>query len=405
MLNGERDRGRGPGLRPRGGRARVGRPDADRPGGRGACRARPTGSARSARSRSPSAYVAAGRLDAMLSARGCRSVDAAAAQLIVREAGARGRVRRARARARQRSTSTPATGCRRRSTPRCSRPRSKRRPGRGEELSRMAGLVDWGLARSVAMRMSGEDETGDGSIDPTSPTDACDEALDAGARIHRARADRADPAAGADRPAASGSTPRWPTLEEMAEPLERAAAESVQLPGLLGSAARRALGAAAGVEAGVISGYASSKVLGQFDIALTTRPRPSRLLLVEPERRRDREGARGRPGAIPALDRDPRADPHGPVHRGALVARRISAELLGELLEASGAGLDPKAIARARQATAHQRSARIAAGRPARRAGAGARRAGATGPVRPAAGDDGRHRGLRRARDGRGRRR
>jgi myo-inositol-1(or 4)-monophosphatase len=32
-------------------------------------------------------YVAAGRLDAMLSARGCRSVDAAAGQLIVREAG------------------------------------------------------------------------------------------------------------------------------------------------------------------------------------------------------------------------------------------------------------------------------------------------------------------------------
>lgn len=33
------------------------------------------------------AYVAAGRLDGMLSARACRSVDAAAAQLIVREAG------------------------------------------------------------------------------------------------------------------------------------------------------------------------------------------------------------------------------------------------------------------------------------------------------------------------------
>jgi len=32
-------------------------------------------------------YVAAGRFDAMLSARGCRSVDAAASQLIVREAG------------------------------------------------------------------------------------------------------------------------------------------------------------------------------------------------------------------------------------------------------------------------------------------------------------------------------
>jgi myo-inositol-1(or 4)-monophosphatase len=34
------------------------------------------------------AYVAAGRLDAMLSLRSCRSVDAAAAQLIAREAGA-----------------------------------------------------------------------------------------------------------------------------------------------------------------------------------------------------------------------------------------------------------------------------------------------------------------------------
>ena len=33
------------------------------------------------------AYVACGRLDAMASARSCRSVDAAASQLIVREAG------------------------------------------------------------------------------------------------------------------------------------------------------------------------------------------------------------------------------------------------------------------------------------------------------------------------------
>ncbi len=33
------------------------------------------------------AYVAAGRLDGMLSLRPCRSVDAAAAQLILREAG------------------------------------------------------------------------------------------------------------------------------------------------------------------------------------------------------------------------------------------------------------------------------------------------------------------------------
>ena len=40
------------------------------------------------------AYVAAGRLDGMLSLRPCRSVDAAAAQLIVREAGGARRLRR-----------------------------------------------------------------------------------------------------------------------------------------------------------------------------------------------------------------------------------------------------------------------------------------------------------------------
>ena len=55
------------------------------------------------------AYVAAGRFDAMLSLRPCRSVDAAAAQLIVREAGgavAFGDLEPGR---RRRSASTPAT--------------------------------------------------------------------------------------------------------------------------------------------------------------------------------------------------------------------------------------------------------------------------------------------------------
>ena len=42
------------------------------------------------------AYVAAGRFDAMASLRPCRSVDAAAAQLIVREAGGRVELRRSR---------------------------------------------------------------------------------------------------------------------------------------------------------------------------------------------------------------------------------------------------------------------------------------------------------------------
>ena len=55
------------------------------------------------------AYVAAGRFDAMLSLRPCRSVDAAAAQLIVREAGGAVAFGDARAGARRRSASTRAT--------------------------------------------------------------------------------------------------------------------------------------------------------------------------------------------------------------------------------------------------------------------------------------------------------
>ncbi len=55
------------------------------------------------------AYVAAGRFDAMISLRPCRSVDAAAAQLIVREAGGQVAFGELAARARPRSASTPAT--------------------------------------------------------------------------------------------------------------------------------------------------------------------------------------------------------------------------------------------------------------------------------------------------------
>lgn len=208
----------------------------------------------------------------------------------------------------------------------------------------MAGLVDWGLARNVAARISGEGATAASSIDPSRASRTCDEAL---ARVLAYTG--LEPIEPAPRLELIGRR-EWvgaslATLEEMAEPLERAAAESVQLPGLLGSAARRALGAAAGVEAGVISGYASSKVLGQFDIALTARPRPSRLLLVEPN------------VVATAKELDVDLEPfllwiavHEQTHAAQFTAvpwlREHLAALLGELLEASGAGLDPKAIAR-----------------------------------------------------------
>ena len=86
-LAGEPIRVAGRGGEAGGGRPRVGRARMVAAGARGelagkAYRLRVVGSIAIT-----AAYVAAGRFDAMLSLRSCRSVDAAAAQLIVREAG------------------------------------------------------------------------------------------------------------------------------------------------------------------------------------------------------------------------------------------------------------------------------------------------------------------------------
>ena len=88
------------------------------------------------------AYVAAGA-STRCSRRGrCRSVDAAASQLIVREAGGRSSSSGFDARRRRRSTSTPATRSPRRDRRRAPRarsatPRTRRSPGPGERARRL----------------------------------------------------------------------------------------------------------------------------------------------------------------------------------------------------------------------------------------------------------------------------
>ena len=57
-------------------------------------------------------------------------------------------------------------------------------------------------------------------------------------------------------------------------------AADLDLPGPLGGIARRGVGAAIGVEAGLAAGYAAKRVLGQYDIALFGPGRPPRLLFV-----------------------------------------------------------------------------------------------------------------------------
>src|SRR5215211_1786440 len=56
----------------------------------------------------------------------------------------------------------------------------------------------------------------------------------------------------------------------------------MRAPGPIGGAARSIAGAAAGAEAGLAVGYGARKVLGQYDVALTSSDREPRLLFVGP---------------------------------------------------------------------------------------------------------------------------
>ncbi len=72
------------------------------------------------------------------------------------------------------------------------------------------------------------------------------------------------------------------SLRAMSAAAERDLAESIALPGPLGSGLRTVAGAAAGVELGVVSGFLAQRVLGQYDVSLIGPPRPTRLLFVAP---------------------------------------------------------------------------------------------------------------------------
>jgi len=72
------------------------------------------------------------------------------------------------------------------------------------------------------------------------------------------------------------------SLRSMSGGVERNLANSLDLPGPLGSGLRSAAGAAAAVELGLVSAYLAQRVLGLYDVALIGPSRPARLLFVAP---------------------------------------------------------------------------------------------------------------------------
>jgi coenzyme F420 biosynthesis associated uncharacterized protein len=140
------------------------------------------------------------------------------------------------------------------------------------------GIVDWGLGRRVA-RSVARGTAGPPGVTPGEAREAGEEGL---RRVLEYT--ELTPAA-ATPPMEAITRDQWiesnlDELRELAAPLEARAAAEIALPGPLDALVRRGLGAAGGVEAGVLLGYASRRVLGQYQLSLATAERPARMLLV-----------------------------------------------------------------------------------------------------------------------------
>lgn len=206
-----------------------------------------------------------------------------------------------------------------------------------------AGVVDWGLGRRVALRVAGDDP-GAPWLSAEQVGTACERGLERALAYTGLEPTEPVPAAELVT-RADWTRSNLVELEALAAPLEARAAAEISLPGPLGGIVRSALGAAGGVEAGVVVGYASRRVLGQYQVTLGPEPRPPRMLLV----------GQNLAGAAQEM----RADPdrfllwvaiHEQTHSVQFASvpwlRDHLAGLVGRLLETAGSEVDVAALAR-----------------------------------------------------------
>ena len=138
------------------------------------------------------------------------------------------------------------------------------------------GIVDWGLALRLGRRLAGDAES---TLDEAAVRETSGEAL-AMALAYTTL----EPASPVPEVKVVGRD-EWigSNLAEFAKlltPAEERLASELRLPGPLGAAARKALSAAAGAEAGAIVGYGSKRVLGQYQVSLRPEGDEPRMLLV-----------------------------------------------------------------------------------------------------------------------------
>lgn len=140
------------------------------------------------------------------------------------------------------------------------------------------GIVDWGLASRLGRRLAGDGESAL-DLDPTQAAATAREALERA--LGYTTLEPGEPLPEME----VVSRDEWidSNLAELCllmTPAEERVAGDLDLPGPLGSVVRKALGAAAGAEAGTVVGYASKRVLGQYQVSLRPDPGEPRMLLV-----------------------------------------------------------------------------------------------------------------------------
>jgi coenzyme F420 biosynthesis associated uncharacterized protein len=142
-------------------------------------------------------------------------------------------------------------------------------------------FVDWGIATQLAGMIAGGSSGTDGQFDSDAIAKAC-EAAAGSVRAYTGLATGVELPAGETIGRGEWTQIALDSLRELAEPVERRAAEAIELPGPLAGFGRRLAGAAAGAEAGGAVGLAGRRVLAQLEVSLASSKRPPRLLFVSP---------------------------------------------------------------------------------------------------------------------------
>ncbi len=139
-------------------------------------------------------------------------------------------------------------------------------------------MVDWSLARRVA-RLAGGSEPAQGlDVDIGLLATAVEPDVARYTGLQLAAPAPAAESVGREEWAAANLS----TLASLLDPLAERAGERLESAGFLAGALRAGCGAMLAAEAGLVVGYMSQRVLGQYELALLQPEAPTRLLFVAP---------------------------------------------------------------------------------------------------------------------------